>query len=367
MGSRQFYFKWPNHKGDLVSSFKRLLTEENLMDVTLYCEGQKAKAHKLILSASSPIFSSIFIDNPNQYPVIALTDTKYSDLKIILEFIYNGEIYIPRSQLSGVLKTAEVLKINGLLQCEEVAKDSAEVSTSQSKKRKRRRKRSSSSESDDVVEIPSKVKPSEPPVLSQNWKESSFASNAGLKNTESVEDEIEIIENPPIINLEVGDDEIEIEREKKDETFESKTPSKPTSPRNQVISTITFDPSTSGMATTSTPISNKIKISNVRTETTEDDNNRLFEDSTSRHFSQVSTQSSDIELPASSSQTDLDENVSDTPREEAVTSEPSIASTSRNDSNLSEPNNSNGKTLLYVAFITEFTGLMKNLICERFV
>ncbi|XP_023223776.1 modifier of mdg4-like [Centruroides sculpturatus] len=344
MGSQPFQFTWNNHEKDLVSSFKQLLTTEGLMDVTLSCEGKKMKAHRLILSASSPFFNNIFMDNPNQYPVIVLTDTKYSDLKMILDFIYNGEIFIPRSQLARLLKTAEALKIKGLIQSEEapeeMANESAEVCTSLPRKRKRRRKRSSS-ESDDVVEIPSKVKSSEPPLLSRYRIEKSFTSFADYKIPESTKDEVEIIENPPIIHLEV-DDEIEIVRENEGENFESEAPSEPISSQN-LVSTTTSDPSTFVIASTS-PISNKIKISNVRT----DDNDRLSENSTTRDFSlQYSSSSSDTEPPATSSQTDLDQNVPDDPHEEPSMSELSVAGTSRDDSNLSESSNSKGEEFVF--------------------
>ncbi|XP_067132458.1 protein bric-a-brac 1-like [Centruroides vittatus] len=340
MGSQPFQFTWNNHEKDLVSSFQHLLTTEGLTDVILACEGKKMKAHKLILSANSPFFNSIFMDYPNQCPVIVLTDTKYSDLKMILDFIYNGEIVIPRGQLARVLKTAEVLKIKGLIQSEEapeeVAKESAEVCTPLSKKRKRRRKRSSS-ESDDVVEIPSKVKSSESPVSFGYGKEKSFESFADNKITTSAKDEVEIVENPMIIHLEVGD-VIEIKRENEGENFESEAPSEPMSSQN-LVSATTSDPSTSVIAATSALISNEIKLSNVRTVT--DDDDQLPEDSTTRDFSlQYSTASSDIELPASSTQTGLDQNVPDDPHEEPAVSEPSVASISRDDLNLSESSNS---------------------------
>ncbi|XP_023220812.1 protein tramtrack, alpha isoform-like [Centruroides sculpturatus] len=326
MGSQSFQFTWNNHEKDLVSSFKQLLTTEGLTDVTLSCEGKIMKAHRLILSASSPFFKNIFMDNPNQYPVIVLIDTKYSDLKMILDFIYNGEINIPRSQLARLLKTAEALKIKGLIQSEEapeeMANESVEVCTSLPRKRKRRRKRSSS-ESDDVVEIPSTVKPLEPPLLSRYRKKKSFTSFADNKIPESTQDEVEIIENTPIIYLE-DDDEIEIVQENESEHFEFEAPSVPISLQN-LVSTTTSDPSTFVIASTSTPISNEIKISDVRT----DDNDRLSENSATRDFSlQYSSASFDTEPPATSSQTGLNQSVPDDPREEPSMSEPSLAGTS---------------------------------------
>ncbi|XP_023240119.1 protein bric-a-brac 2-like isoform X2 [Centruroides sculpturatus] len=345
MGTQQFYFKWKNYEENMMSSFKQFLTTEHLMDVTLSCEGRQMKAHKLILSASSSLLKNIFQDNPHQYPIIVLTKTKYSDLKMILDFVYNGEIFVPSSQLAGLLKTAELLKIDGLgpfIEApKEVIEESTKVSTSQPKKEKR--KRTSSSESDEVHEIPSKVKLSEPPVLSPNLKEIPvFTLNEDAIKNESVKDEIEIIENPPIIRID-DDDNIEIKREEENEMFEIGSDGAFDSSQNQLACTVTSDPTVFDTSPKFVPtISKEIKISDAMSEMIDDDNDQLSEDFTfQHHFSlQSSTPSLDI---ASTSQNRLDENVSENDQEETM-SEQSLDSSSFHDPSLSESNNSKAPT-----------------------
>lgn len=94
MGTQQFCLKWNNHQGNLVSVFGDLLCHESFVDVTLACEGQNIKAHKLVLSACSPFFEDVFKSNPCKHPVVILKDMKYVDLKTIVTFMYKGEVSI---------------------------------------------------------------------------------------------------------------------------------------------------------------------------------------------------------------------------------------------------------------------------------
>ncbi|XP_023211777.1 protein abrupt-like [Centruroides sculpturatus] len=114
MGSQQLCLKWENHQTNLLNGFESLLSNEFLVDVTLACEGQTLKVHKVVLSACSPFFQNLLIQNPCQHPIIILSGVKYSDLKSVIDFVYHGEINIDQDQLSAVLQTAELLKINGL-------------------------------------------------------------------------------------------------------------------------------------------------------------------------------------------------------------------------------------------------------------
>ena len=66
----------------------RFLAQEQLfMDVTLATETGSFKAHKLILSACSPYFKKLFIQNPCKHPIIFL---KVSLLANPLSKLLNG-------------------------------------------------------------------------------------------------------------------------------------------------------------------------------------------------------------------------------------------------------------------------------------
>ena len=57
------------------------------------------KAHKFIISSSSPILRNILKLNSNPHPLIYLRGVKYSDLKSLINFMYQGELNIAEEDL----------------------------------------------------------------------------------------------------------------------------------------------------------------------------------------------------------------------------------------------------------------------------
>ncbi|XP_077507351.1 uncharacterized protein LOC144117099 [Amblyomma americanum] len=101
----------------MLAEFWQLLSNEALVDVTLACEGLSLKAHKVVLSACSPFFQALFVENPCKHPIVILPAMRYIDLKAIVEFMYRGEVNLPLDQIAALLKTAETLKVKGLAEC----------------------------------------------------------------------------------------------------------------------------------------------------------------------------------------------------------------------------------------------------------
>uniref|UniRef100_T1INN3 BTB domain-containing protein n=1 Tax=Strigamia maritima TaxID=126957 RepID=T1INN3_STRMM len=115
MGSQQqFCLKWNNHQSNMLVVFDQLLQNEAFVDVTLACEGISLKAHKMVLSACSPYFQNLFLENPCKHPIVILNSIRYCDLKAIVDFMYKGEVNVSQEQLSALLKTADALKVKGL-------------------------------------------------------------------------------------------------------------------------------------------------------------------------------------------------------------------------------------------------------------
>lgn len=110
MSGQQFCLKWNNYQSNMSEVFQNMLLNENLVDVTLACEGANLKAHRMVLAACSPYFQSLFITNPCKHPIVILKDVRFVDLKAIIDFMYRGEVNVSQDQLSALLKTAETLK-----------------------------------------------------------------------------------------------------------------------------------------------------------------------------------------------------------------------------------------------------------------
>lgn len=111
---QQFCLRWNNYQNNLTSCFDQLLQSKSFVDVTLACDGQSLKAHKVVLSACSPYFQSLLMENPCQHPIVIIRDVKYCDLKAAVDFMYRGEINVSQDQIAALLKVADTLKIRGL-------------------------------------------------------------------------------------------------------------------------------------------------------------------------------------------------------------------------------------------------------------
>ncbi|CAH0546568.1 unnamed protein product [Brassicogethes aeneus] len=114
MTMQQYCLRWNNHQPNFISVFSSLLNSESLVDVTLAAEGKHLQAHKVVLSACSSYFQQLFTINPCQHPIVILKDVKFIDLKVMVDFMYYGEVNVSQDQLPCILKTAEMLKIKGL-------------------------------------------------------------------------------------------------------------------------------------------------------------------------------------------------------------------------------------------------------------
>ena len=109
---QQFCLRWNDFQTNMVASFKHLRDEKSFTDVTIACDGQSTKAHKMILSACSPYFKALLEENPAKHPIIILKDVPFQHLTAILEFMYAGEVNVAQDQLPQFLKTAERLKVS---------------------------------------------------------------------------------------------------------------------------------------------------------------------------------------------------------------------------------------------------------------
>ncbi|KAG5896897.1 hypothetical protein JTB14_033535 [Gonioctena quinquepunctata] len=112
--NKQFAVNWNNHMNHVKNAFDNLLKNSEFTDVTLYAEGGKIGAHKMLLSACSNYFNKLFRDFPHEHPLVVLKGVRYSVLEDILKFIYNGEVSVDSDSFDSFLQTAEFLQVSGL-------------------------------------------------------------------------------------------------------------------------------------------------------------------------------------------------------------------------------------------------------------
>ena len=56
---QKFCLKWNDYRSSVAAAFEGLRQDEELVDITLCCEGKKIKAHRMMLSACSPFFREL--------------------------------------------------------------------------------------------------------------------------------------------------------------------------------------------------------------------------------------------------------------------------------------------------------------------
>ena len=57
---------------------------------------------------------SFFQSNPCQHPIVILRDVREDDLRLLLNFMYQGEVQVEQDRINTFLRTAETLQIKGL-------------------------------------------------------------------------------------------------------------------------------------------------------------------------------------------------------------------------------------------------------------
>lgn len=122
---QQFCLRWNNYQSNLTSVFDQLLQNEAFVDVTLACDGRSIKAHKMVLSACSPYFQTLFSTTPCQHPIVIMRDVNWFELKSIVDFMYKGEINVSQEQIGPLLRIAEMLKVRGLADVGNISSTSA--------------------------------------------------------------------------------------------------------------------------------------------------------------------------------------------------------------------------------------------------
>ena len=120
----KFCLKWNDFQQNMLSSHQELRKEPEFSDVSLFCEDDyQIEAHRIILTACSPFFSTVLKTNKHSHPMIYMRGLKSKDLVAIVDFIYHGEANIAQEDLNGFLALAEELQLKGLTGSQHDAED----------------------------------------------------------------------------------------------------------------------------------------------------------------------------------------------------------------------------------------------------
>ena len=112
----KFCLKWNDFQSNVSNSFSLLRNEDYLHDVTIVTDdNDQIAAHKLVLSACSEYFKSIFKKNKHSHPLLCLEGMNSKDVINMMDYMYNGELQIFQEDLERFLNIAQRLKLEGLI------------------------------------------------------------------------------------------------------------------------------------------------------------------------------------------------------------------------------------------------------------
>lgn len=100
-----------------IQFYKKVQEEKDMTDVIIACEGAEVKAHRLVISASSPFFRKIIKTSNHPSPYIFLRGLHPDDLESIMSFLYTGETKVEANNIQRFMNSASELQISGL--CED--------------------------------------------------------------------------------------------------------------------------------------------------------------------------------------------------------------------------------------------------------
>ena len=103
---------WEKFSQHLCLMLKDIHEIEKYSDVTLISGNEtQFKAHKIVLSACSPVFKKIIDTNPSQHPLIYLRGIQSYEIESILQFMYLGEGRFYQERMGEFIKVAKDLEV----------------------------------------------------------------------------------------------------------------------------------------------------------------------------------------------------------------------------------------------------------------
>ncbi|XP_073959159.1 uncharacterized protein isoform X2 [Choristoneura fumiferana] len=91
-----------------------MLSTGALTDVTLNASGTSVKAHRLVLASCSQYFAQLFKEVEAENTLVVVLSCEATELRLLLTFMYTGEVTASKEVLPSLLRLAQTLKVSGL-------------------------------------------------------------------------------------------------------------------------------------------------------------------------------------------------------------------------------------------------------------
>ena len=128
--SAKYDLSWQKFSQHLYLMLKEIYKVEKYSDVTLVSDDQvHFKAHKIVLSACSPVFKKIIDNSPSQHTLIYLRGIQRYELESVLQFMYLGEGQVFQNRIREFIKVAKDLEVKDICEGDVKLKTQEEEST----------------------------------------------------------------------------------------------------------------------------------------------------------------------------------------------------------------------------------------------
>ena len=120
---------WQDYNDHLRDMLHTMRKFDEFTDVTLICDDQREiHAHKLVLSACSPVLKAILQRKDYGIPIVYLKGIKFPEMESILQFMYLGQTTVEQQRITSFLDVAKNLEIKELSENIKVQKPAVEPS-----------------------------------------------------------------------------------------------------------------------------------------------------------------------------------------------------------------------------------------------
>lgn len=114
----------------LSEELLNIFTSSRLTDVSIVVEEKEFKVHKLILSARSSVFASMFEHDlaEKRTNVIQISDSRSEIIEAVLHYIYSGKCSLVKDKAAEILPVADKYNLNELRNlCEQTLKSNLDL------------------------------------------------------------------------------------------------------------------------------------------------------------------------------------------------------------------------------------------------
>ena len=120
---------WQDYNDHLRDMLHTMRKFDEFTDVTLICDDQREiHAHKVVLSACSPVLKAILQRKDYGIPIVYLKGIKFPEMESILQFMYLGQTTVEQQRITSFLDVAKNLEIKELSENIKVQKPAVEPS-----------------------------------------------------------------------------------------------------------------------------------------------------------------------------------------------------------------------------------------------